>query len=355
MKTLKMRSLKSVLIYIIIFLGFGIYSSIRIAPSLSYLFKEPTPIENVDFSKDIDGLYVSATIYGNYGCFYEETDDGEVTGREYFVDAGADSWLTMRAEGDDIAAAEHLLEMTYQHVSTDASTDARLTEAQYEVTGVINFLSSESYQVFDEIIQDGEASYLYVPYSLHVNHLGAYTRSELMMLSAVTALFFIIAIVFIILIISGNYQRVVKKYIANSPSPELTLEKIENFIKATPEVNGLRYNEDFICGDNKGLTVFGEISKIAWIYKQTINHKRYFITVDKTYVLVLGFTDGTSQAAVVKNERSADEHILNLQKLCPQAVFGYTKDLERLFHKNLSEFLALRYNQPEDTQQKYDF
>lgn len=122
----------------------------------------------------------------------------------------------------------------------------------------------------------------------------------------------------------NKYFQLSKKYISNSGNSELARQKVDSFVKNTEEVNKLRYNQDFICGQFKGTTAFGETSKLVWAYLNTTTHKRNFISVGTSYELMLGFADGSLQAAEMKSEAIAREHLANLEKMCPQAIFGFS-------------------------------
>jgi hypothetical protein len=67
--------------------------------------------------------------------------------------------------------------------------------------------------------------------------------------------------------------------------------------------------------------------------------------VGKSYALMLGFTDGTRQAAGMKNEKIAKDHMQQLSAICPHVVFGYSDDLDKMYRKDMPGFLNLRYNQ----------
>lgn len=180
-----------------------------------------------------------------------------------------------------------------------------------------------------------------LPSLLHIS--DRYTQEEAVRLLVMGGLFLLVVILFAIWIFSGQYQKSVKRYISGSTNSALAKEKINHFIKNTLETDGLRYNHEFICGSYRGTIAFGETTKLAWIYPNVVRHKRYFVTVDKSYVIVFGFTDGHLQVAEVNNESAVSEHIKKIVTLCPQAIVGYNKDLHILYEKELPKFLQLKY------------
>lgn len=65
---------------------------------------------------------------------------------------------------------------------------------------------------------------------------------------------------------------------------------------------------------------------------------------NKSSSLTLCFSDGSCQVVDVKSEANAKEHMEKLEALCPQAIFGYTDELGKMFATDLKGFLNLRYN-----------
>lgn len=355
MKTLKMKSLKSALFPIILFLGIGICLACAAAPSIMNMFRTPIPFDQVDLSGDIEGLYVEGTLYFSYDWYCEETEDGKAVAREYVIDADGYYYIGVRAEGkSDMADADALAAASIAYMNGE-DDGTLVTQAQYEFKGVIKPMPSDSLRYYHEYVGYDEldtiSQDMFLPYYIEISSLGNYSSGQTIGMIVGIAVFFFLAALSLIMALTGHHQKVVKKYIANSSNPEMTRERVEHFIASTPEVNGLRYNRDFICGQQGSTTAFGEMSKLVWVYLHTVEHKRYFITISKTHSLMLAFADGSRQSVSMKNETIAREHIQNLSALCPQTIFGYSDDLNKMFRKDFKGFLDLRYNkvQPDDT------
>lgn len=346
MKTLKKQSLLEILPILVLFFGLAFLSLISGIAKTSSTSDGPIPLEEVDFSGDIEGLYVTGTIYYIYDCYCEETEDDVVTRREYLIDADDYYYMALRADDADMAAADALMDASYAYyLGEDDGTG--LAAAQYEVTGVIEKIPSATLEFYHDYLEwdtlDAESQEMFLPYYLRITDYESESASGI----AISIPFFLGGGIFLIMVLSGFYQRTVKKYINASPSPELTREKVENFLETTPKTNGMRYNHEFICGSNIGVTIFGETAKVAWVYPHTTTHRVFMIPILKTHNIVFGFTDGTKQQADTKNQKTTEEHLQALQALCPKAVFGYSADLDKMFRKNLDEFLNLRYNASE--------
>ena len=358
MNALKMKSFKSVILYVLLFWIIAVVFGVAAFPGLVNSTKEPIFWDEVDFSGDIEGLYVTGTVYGIYDYYCEETEDGAVVSREYFTDADGSYYIALRAEDEDMTAANALMDATYAYFMGE--DDGTLLAAnQYEITGVIKKMPTDSLQFYHEYVEwddmDAESQSYFLPYYIDINKIGNYDAQGTIIMTVASGVMFLIGAVLLIFTFTGAFQKPVNKYIKNSSNVNLAVEKINNFVQTVPEVDGLRYNHEFICGSNKYLITFGETPKIAWIYKQVVNHKRYFITVSKSYTIVTGFSDGTKQISFVKNEASADAHIEQLQLLCPQAVIGYTDELDQIFRKDLNQFLNISYNAPEFEKHTKDY
>ena len=326
MKKLKKESLLQFLPLLIIFFGLAFIFLVMGISDSSAVADGPTPLEEVDFSGDIDGLYVTGTIYYIYDCYCEETEDNVVTRREYVIDADDYYYMALRADDDDMAAADALCDASYAYyIGEDDGT--QLAAAQYEVTGVIEKIPSETLEFYHDYLEwdtmDAESQAAFLPYYIRVTDY----ESEAGFGFVAAIMLFVIGAIFLILPLSGFCQIHVKKYIKASSSPEQAQERIRNFVESTPKVNGLRCNHEFICGNNNGVTIFGETQKVAWVHLHTITHRVLLIPIFKNYLIAFGFTDGTKLLAEMKNKKAAEANLDMLQQLCPKAVFGYSAEL----------------------------
>ena len=344
-----MKSFKSV-IWLVIFLwifgvGFGVFA----IPSLMTSLSEPVPLDSVDFDGDIEGLYVKGTIWGIYDYYCEETKNYDTVAREYIIDAGNSYYMGMRAERSDMTAADKLMDASWNYL--DGYTDYEdLEKYQYEVTGTITKIPSDSlsyYYDFRNYVSEGDAELkaAFLPYYLDVNKAGKFDKTGAIILSIAAVGFFLWGCLLLYWIFSGHYQKSIQKYIQNSSSPDMAAEKVERFFQSVPEVKGLRYNNEFICGQEGGTTAFGETSKLVWVYLHTVTHKRYFVTISKSYSLMLGFIDGTRQSVTMKSEVIAQGQIQDLGNKFPHIICGYSKELDNMFCHKRPEFLNLRYNE----------
>lgn len=348
MNALKKKSIKSIIPLFLLFLIIGVVMEAVSLPSMLTTLEEPMDWEDVDFEGDIDGLYITGTVYCVYDCYCEETENGRPINREYIIDADESYFMGMIVDKKDFDEAEALMEAYWDYIDGYGDVD-QVYAKQYEVSGTITRIPSDSMKFYNEYIDwykyTPEEEEMFLPYYLEVGKVNGYTPGGAIALVVIGIIFIILAVLFLVLALTGSYQKSIKKYIAASASPDMAAEKVERFLLNTPEINNLRYNTEFICGQEGATTVFAETSKLAWVYLHTVTHKRYFITVGKSYSLMLGFTDGTRQSVTMKNEAAATHHMDRLSELFPYVICGYSAELDRMFTKDLRGFLNLRYNQ----------
>src|SRR5262245_32910593 len=83
------------------------------------------------------------------------------------------------------------------------------------------------------------------------------------------------------------------------------------------------------------------LGEIAWVYKKVTRHYTYFIPTGKTFSLVIRDSRGRS----IETLRGAKESLVNdlisaISQRVPGAVFGYDKELKRIWDKDRAGFLA---------------
>ena len=91
MKKLKMKSLKSNLLLILFLLVISGILFWKSLPALFLVIQGPQDLWEVDYSGDIEGLYVSGELPRilDYYC-QESNNKGDIRAREYIIDGGED-------------------------------------------------------------------------------------------------------------------------------------------------------------------------------------------------------------------------------------------------------------------------
>lgn len=347
MNELRKKSLKSNIIVIVLFIAVGIFLIGCVADSFITYLSKPQDLDELDFSQDLDGTYVTGTVYGIYDWYCETTEGAKTVSREYLIDGGSDYYMGMLVMAKDMDKAEALMEASYNYLDgADDGTD--LEAAQYTVTGTIVKMPSDSVDLYQEYLEwdtmSPEDQEVFLPYYLEVGKIKGTAISGMWTFLAFGAICLAIGIYILVSVLTGKRQKAIKKYIAQSSNPDMTREKVEGFLTSTPYSHGLKLNRQYICGQCGGTTVFGESSQLLWAYQLTTTHKRNFITVGKTYELMLCFNDGKRYSVSMNGETDVQENLKQIADVCPHTIVGYTDELDKMFRKDLAGFRALKYD-----------
>ena len=81
------------------------------------------------------------------------------------------------------------------------------------------------------------------------------------------------------------------------------------------------------------------LSDLLWAYKTVTRHSVNFIPTGKTYAAVMICYGGA--ARIESSEKTTEEILGFVAQRAPSAIFGFTKELERYFNKNTSDFCAV--------------
>jgi len=331
---------------LMLFLGFN---------SLSKAVKGSVAWEDVDFSKDVDGLYVTGTVYFIYDNYCEATKGSNIQSEEYIIDADDTYYMGLMAKNSsDIKNANRLMNACWTYLDMEYPSDEVIEavyDNQYEISGTIKRIKGDHLKYYYDSIGyyqlSAEERAQFLPYYIEVGSVGELSNTGMYITLIVGGLLMLLGIGIGVYALRGGFLRNIKKYIANSSNPDLTSQRVESFLSKTDLKDGMFYDDTYIVGMDGSTVGFGETDKIAWVYPKTITHKRNFITVGHTYSVVVGFADGKAMNCIVKNEALQSRHVSMIEQKCPKAIAGYNDELNRLFHKNLSQFLSFRYNNPE--------
>ena len=354
MKDLKTKSLKKSLPLVIlftivacVFLGLGIWGLTQMAGKENF--------DDLDFSGELEGKYVSGTAYFVYDYVCEETVDGKVVSRDYLIDAGDDHYMVLHAADDVMRKTNALMQVSQDYMDGIGGEDA-VYEKQFPITGTIMRLTGErltfyhDYVCWDELT--AEEKDMCLPYVLEVDRVGNIGSGTSVYIFLVLGFVFLAAAaVFVILALSGRNQKMITDYLKSQGNSELVKSRVESFLSSMDPKKPLYYNEQFICGQNGAKTIFGEVDKLAWVYTKTITHKQNFITVGHSYYVELGFADGKIYDVLMKKEAEATAYVQDIAARFPKVVCGYTDELSKMFRKTLPEFLKLKYYAAEQVQQ----
>lgn len=85
--------------------------------------------------------------------------------------------------------------------------------------------------------------------------------------------------------------------------------------------------------------------KIMWAYMHTVEHRRNGIKVGTTYsIMVYDENSPSGRTYTVPNEAAAQGALQKMAAMLPWVVVGYSDELKKLYHKERSQFLQMRYH-----------
>lgn len=347
MKKLKMKSFRSIIIWIIVS---AVFTAIFLPKGITEMvngLQKPVDLADVDYSGELDNLYVSGTVEFIYDYYCDTEKDGLLYAREYIVDGGQDYYIGMYVKKADMTEPEKLLEAAEEYY-LGKDDGSKVYANQYEIKGVIRKMPADSWKLYKEYMDwdtmTEEEQGMHLPYYIAVNDkIGANSGNTWLFL-IIGSVTLILTVYFAVKFLTGGYQKSITKYIQASSNQQAAKEKVESFLLNTPEFNRVIFNREFICSQEGAITIFNEMTNLLWIYQSKTTHRRNFITVGVTYELVLGFIDGKKYNVAMKNEEKLQEVMKKIIELAPHVIVGYEDELNKMFKNDLNGFRKLRYD-----------
>lgn len=344
MNKIRMIKLKGYLPQIIMLCIFAMFGLIMFVVS-NHDPEQPVEWESVDFTEDINGLYVHGTLYGIYDSYAEETADGSVTAYEYIIDANEECFMGLRVKKKDFEPIENLLQVSIDYMNGEIDADI-FAESKIEVYGTIKKMPEQSWEYYkiavdwDSMTEEQQA--IHLPYYLVLNEGGEDT-SGAAGFGLIFMIFSLMGMAIFVGIALFTKDESIEKYIKNSGQPELARERVEVFLQTATDLHGSKYDDEFIFGALKGKITFGKFEDIVWTYINRTRIRIWFIPINM-YVVKIVFKDGSTQDIGVTFAAQAGDIITIIQQKCPFAIVGYSDDLLKLSKRNFKEFLNLKYN-----------
>ena len=330
---LKRQSLLSVIILVVILVGFG---GLFIAVS-NLFYREPEARNLYDVPREeLEGAYVTVDLEWIYDWYaYTETyEDGRPTGiitqKEYLIDANETGYMCLILDKDLMEKADALVEecIAYYNWEIDEIT------AGFTVTGEVKRLSEESiglmheYVEYDQLSAEEQAAFL----PLYLS--PADTDVDYVML-VMGFIFVVFGLALLIATLGGSYQKQVKQKLQDLFGDNT--ERADEFLGQlldTPSVSKLHISNGYIFLHQGMNQMLLDANDVLWAYKQTTRQKLYgIIPVGKSYSLVVKKTDG-KELSVVMKEEEVTQQLKKIANQFPNCVIGYTDQLAAMYKKD---------------------
>ena len=151
MKELKKKSILFQLSMALVFLVIGVFVLIAGINGLSESKEEPIELSEVDFTQDIDDLYVTTELDIIYDVYGEVTKNGNVVEYEYLIDANEIYYIGLRVDADESRQADNLLQATYDYIIGNID-ETELKKSTFTIEGTIHKMEDEMLAVYHEYV-----------------------------------------------------------------------------------------------------------------------------------------------------------------------------------------------------------
>ena len=290
------------------------------------------------------------TVYYIYDYYCYFTDEyGKEVQRDYFVCMGpdGDKYIGVELRGKKNDKAYQLMNDIYDAEAAGQELDYDKL-GYFTVKGKVQKLTGDDLEFYEDYLKECSSYYkmsmdelreIFAPYVLIASKAGARDESTDYMVIIIGAVLIIAGIGVLISGLFGNHMKDIKDYANRVGGEEAAYARLDRFVDQTPERYGMRINDEFFMVTNGMSLVFSEAKDVIWIYPYIVTHKTYFITTGKTYYVRLRFANG--KMAQVQTKKENNEEVMNyLSRMIPDAIFGYSNDLEHMFNKDRGRMIA---------------
>lgn len=357
-ETLRKKALKTTLVWSIILMLIGLGLVIFRAQATFYTVFGYAEFEKLK-PEEIKSQLVDVKMTLNYGYFGEEYETKSnstyrktthyycviVTGDEDTI-VNTDDFFLM---GIKVPASyedqlDQIMENTYEgYLSNPLS-----------LSGKIRKLSDEEYRYYKKFFTeyfdftDADMEDFTLPYYIDVinNKVTYNVLSVLVFLAGLVLI--AVGIIRIIKAAKGETLKDLRKTIAEAGCSEASAEADYNAAQTFTKDGNIRVGKLFTYYITGATPKAIPNSKIMWTYQTTTTHRTNGIKTGTSYSLMV-YVDGVKNNITLSmpNEAVTREILRKMDETLPWVVVGYTDDLKRMFNKDRTQFLDLRYNKVE--------
>lgn len=260
-------------------------------------------------------------------------------------------YIGLEVPSGSITMADAVVEDTMDMLS-DEDGSYQWSGAYVSVSGTVRRMDEETEQLYRNYIyqlgadddQIGmEDGCQFLPLVLVDGGIGKTSSQGLIVAAIVGAVILVMLIRILVLALGGGYQKQIRNYIAATPNPAATEQQLDRFFEATEKDGNVRMNPDwllYVKGVDSWVLAGNDV---VWAYQYTLTRKQYgIITVGKEHaVKVFSASENEKNhchSISVKNEDAAQQLLAKLQNMYPDAVIGYSEEIERQYNADPAGF-----------------
>lgn len=215
------------------------------------------------------------------------------------------------------------------------------------LSGEIKKMSDEELQYFKEYfnISDAEFNEFCIPY--YVNVFKNKTSENIMaiLICGAGIALFIVGIVRIIRSVNGSSLKKLKEDLAEIGCSEASAESDYNSAVSYVKNGDTKIGRLFTYYMSGSSPRAIPNTKLLWAYQITTTHRTNGIKTGTTYSVMLYVDDSRNSVVLHMPSESVTHEALNkINQTFPWVVVGYSDELKKMFNKERSRFMSLRYN-----------
>lgn len=304
--------------------------------SLHYAFGRKKYLNEL-YDAEIKDMYVEADINFLMDYFATYTSDDKVTEKYYLLPVGEESYIAVECSAKYFDDFDQLMDISQDYMMGNRDT----VEGSYHVKGTIMPLKGEALTYYKEYYEElswGDSD-IFLPYCLYIDHIGEEHYTDLLLIFAFILVFALAAIIVLVKLLSGGYEKLIIRYCKNSADYDQTMQDIENFYYTTIPVHNLRVSRKYIMAPEGHNTMFAESKELLWVYKHITEHRTYGIKTGETYALMLCMRDGIQHTIKLKKKTDAEEIMDRIHQVLPYVFLGYSDDIKRIYNKDRGQMI----------------
>lgn len=285
-----------------------------------------------------------------YDYFSYWTDDyGKEVIRDYFVLAGNDdnaAYIGCELHGSKNERAYNIMQEIWT-IQESGSEDLSSVD-YFTIKGNVKKIEGDDLKYYNDYLDEmaeyfemsqAEVEEWFKPYVLVQPQVGDGD------FTAYLATFFGLALILGAIALIGKAifadpLKDMRSYAKTTGNEELTMSYIESFYNMTPDRYGIRVNDKYFILTGTGKPKFCETKNIIWFYKYVVTRKSYFITVGHDYYVRIQLANGKMLQVASKNEAGIGEMLDYLMKMIPDAIVGFSDELNRMYRNNRQQMIS---------------
>lgn len=277
------------------------------------------------------GRRISVTAY-----YYAFNSGGENLDLDYVI-------MSVKVPSDYHSTMEEIAEYNYKN------------QAYYpnplHLSGEIKKMDEEQLQYFREYLQeylgltDAEFNEYSIPY--YVNVFKSKTSENIMsvLICAAGIALLIVGFVRIIRSATGSSMKKLMNDFAQVGCPEASAESDYNSAVSYVKNGDTKMGRLFTYYMSGSSPRAIPNTKLMWAYQITTTHRTNGIKTGTTYSVMLYVDDSRNCVTLpMPNEAVTQDFLRKINDTLPWVVVGYSDELKKMFNKERSKFLSLRYN-----------